>query len=149
DFALWKFSPKDRQRDMEWDSPWGKGFPGWHLECSAMVKKYLGDTIDIHAGGIDHIPVHHTNEIAQSEAVTGKRFALMWMHTNHILVDGDKIAKSLGNGITLEDIEKQGIELDALRFLVLQSHYRSQSKFDWETLRAAKVSLKKIRDDFS
>lgn len=149
DFALWKFSPKDHKRDMEWDSPWGKGFPGWHLECSAMARKYLGDTVDIHAGGIDHIPVHHTNEIAQSEAATGKRFALIWMHTNHVLVNGDKISKSLGNGITLEEIEKQGFELDAFRFLVLQSQYRSQSKFDWDTLRSASISLKKIRDDFS
>lgn len=137
DFALWKFSPKDQQRDMEWDSPWGKGFPGWHLECSAMSMKYLGETIDIHSGGIDHIPVHHTNEIAQSEAVTGKRFANYWMHTNHILINGDKISKSLGNGITLEDIEAKGFSLQDFRMLVLQSHYRSQSKFSWEDLEAA------------
>jgi cysteinyl-tRNA synthetase len=144
DFALWKFSPKDQQRDMEWDSPWGKGFPGWHLECSAMSMKYLGETMDIHAGGIDHLPVHHTNEIAQSEAVTGKPFAHYWMHTNHISVEGEKISKSLGNGITLEDIEKRGISLMALRLHILESHYRSQSKFSWESLEAAQNRLNSI-----
>lgn len=142
DFALWKFSPKDQKRDMEWDSPWGKGFPGWHLECSAMSMKYLGETIDIHAGGIDHLPVHHTNEIAQSEAVTGKPFANYWMHANHISVEGEKISKSLGNGITLGDIEKRGISLMALRLHVLESHYRSQSKFSWESLDAAQRRLR-------
>jgi cysteinyl-tRNA synthetase len=142
DFALWKFSPKDAQRDMEWDSPWGKGFPGWHLECSAMGLKYLGETIDIHAGGIDHIPVHHTNEIAQSEAATGKRYANYWMHTNHILIEDQKISKSLGNSITLEQIEEQGFSLQDFRLLVLQSHYRSQSKFSWDDLAAAANRLK-------
>lgn len=145
DFALWKFSPKNSHRDMEWDSPWGKGFPGWHLECSAMCMKYLGPTIDIHAGGIDHIPVHHTNEIAQSEAATGKRFANYWLHTNHILIDDDKISKSLGNGITLEDIEQQGYTLEAFRLLVLESHYRSQSKFSWEGLEAAQNRLRDLK----
>jgi cysteinyl-tRNA synthetase len=142
DFALWKFSPKDRKRDMEWDSPWGKGFPGWHIECSAMSMKYLGDTLDIHAGGIDHLPVHHTNEIAQSEAATGKPFAKIWMHSNHITVNGEKISKSLGNGITLEDIEARGYSLEALRLHILESHYRSQSKFSWESLEAAQNRLK-------
>jgi cysteinyl-tRNA synthetase len=145
DFALWKFSPKDHQRDMEWDSPWGKGFPGWHLECSAMSMKYLGETLDVHSGGIDHIPVHHTNEIAQSEAATGKRFANYWMHTNHILIEDEKISKSLGNTITLEDIEKKGYSLDAFRLLVLQSHYRSQSKFSWDDLEAAQNRLQDLR----
>lgn len=142
DFALWKLSPKDQQRDMEWDSPWGKGFPGWHVECSAMSMKYLGETMDIHAGGIDHISVHHTNEIAQSEAVTGKPVANIWMHANHISVNGEKIAKSLGNGITLEDIEAKGFSLPAFRLHVLESHYRSQSKFSWESLEAAQNRLK-------
>ncbi len=141
DFALWKFSPADHQRDMEWDSPWGNGFPGWHIECSAMSMKYLGETLDIHAGGIDHVPVHHTNEIAQSEAATGKPFANYWMHTNHITVEGEKISKSLGNGITLEDIEAKGYSLEVLRLHVLESHYRSQSKFSWESLEAAKNRL--------
>ncbi|HET6925037.1 MAG TPA: cysteine--tRNA ligase [Candidatus Saccharimonadales bacterium] len=142
DFALWKFSPHDHRRDMEWDSPWGKGFPGWHIECSAMSMKYLGDTLDIHAGGIDHLPVHHTNEIAQSEAATGKTFALHWMHSNHITIEGEKVSKSLGNGITLEDIEAKGISLAAFRLHVLESHYRSQSKFSWESLEAAHNRLK-------
>jgi cysteinyl-tRNA synthetase len=142
DFALWKFSPKGEQRDMEWESPWGKGFPGWHLECSAMAMKYLGETIDIHAGGIDHQPVHHTNEIAQSEGVTGKPLANVWMHTNHISVEGEKISKSLGNGITLEQIEEKRISLMALRLHILESHYRSQSKFSWESLNSAQRRLR-------
>lgn len=142
DFALWKFSPKDQQRDMEWESPWGKGFPGWHLECSAMALKYLGETIDIHAGGIDHQPVHHTNEIAQTEAVTGKPLANSWMHTNHITVEGEKISKSLGNGITLEQVEEKKISLMALRLHILESHYRSQSKFSWESLQSAQRRLR-------
>lgn len=137
DFALWKFSPKDTQRDMEWDSQWGKGFPGWHIECSAMSMKYLGQTLDIHTGGIDHIPVHHTNEIAQSEAVTGKPFANIWLHSNHVLIEGSKISKSLGNGIRLSDITDKGISLEAFRLHVLESHYRSQSKFSWDSLEAA------------
>lgn len=138
DFALWKFSPTDHQRDMEWDSPWGKGFPGWHIECSAMAMKYLGETLDIHAGGIDHIPVHHTNEIAQSEAATGKRFAELWLHSNHVTVNGEKISKSLGNGIRLQDIVARGVSPEVVRLHILESHYRSQSKFSWESLEAAK-----------
>ena len=142
DFALWKFSPQGVKRDMEWESPWGIGFPGWHLECSAMSMHYLGETIDVHAGGIDHIPVHHTNEIAQSEAATGKRFVNYWMHTNHISVNGQKISKSLGNTILLEDIEAKGYVLETFRLLVLESHYRTQSKFSWEAVAAAASRLK-------
>lgn len=145
DFALWKFSPPGGKRDMEWDSPWGTGFPGWHLECSAMALKYLGVTVDIHSGGIDHIPVHHSNEIAQSQAATGRPLANIWMHTNHILVDDQKIAKSAGNGITLEDIEAHGYTLAALRLLVLESHYRSQSRFSWETMEAASNRMRELR----
>jgi cysteinyl-tRNA synthetase len=154
DFALWKFSPINQQRDMEWDSPWSppgepegsrKGFPGWHIECSAMSMKYLGDTLDIHTGGIDHIPVHHTNEIAQSEAVTGARFANMWLHSNHVTVEGEKISKSLGNSIRLKDITEKGISLVAFRLHVLESHYRSQSKFTWESLEAASNRLNRWR----
>lgn len=141
DFALWKLSPADHQRDMEWDSPWGKGFPGWHIECSAMSMKYLGDTLDIHTGGIDHIPVHHTNEIAQSEAATGKRFANHWMHGNHVMVEGEKISKSLGNGVRLQEIVERGISPQALRLHILESHYRSQSKFSWDSLQAAQNRL--------
>lgn len=142
DFALWKFSPKDRQRDMEWDSPWGKGFPGWHIECSAMSMKYLGDTLDLHTGGIDHVPVHHTNEIAQSESATGKRFSNYWMHSNHVLIEGQKISKSLGNSIRLIDVEEKGYSAEVLRLHILESHYRSQSKFSWASLEAAKNRLK-------
>lgn len=141
DFALWKFSPTDHQRDMEWDSPWGKGFPGWHIECSAMSIKYLGETLDIHTGGIDHVPVHHTNEIAQSEAATGKRFAQVWMHANHVMVNGEKISKSLSNGIRLQDVIDKGFPPQVVRLHVLESQYRSQSKFSWESLEAAKNRL--------
>ncbi|MEI9913881.1 MAG: cysteine--tRNA ligase [Candidatus Saccharibacteria bacterium] len=145
DFALWKLSPKDSKRDMEWDSPWGKGFPGWHIECSAMSMKYLGDTLDIHCGGIDHIPVHHTNEIAQSEAASGKPFANHWMHSNHVMVDNQKISKSLDNGITLEDVKAKGYTPLDLRLHVLESNYRSQSKFSWESLASAKQRLLEIQ----
>lgn len=141
DFALWKFSPTDHKRDMEWDSPWGKGFPGWHIECSAMSMKYLGDTLDIHTGGIDHIPVHHSNEIAQSEAVTGKPFANMWLHSNHVMVEGQKISKSLGNGIRIEGVVAKGYDPMVLRLHILESHYRSQSRFSWDGLEAAKNRL--------
>jgi len=149
DFALWKFSPSEGKRDMEWDSPWGKGFPGWHIECSAMALKYLGPTMDIHAGGIDHIPVHHTNEIAQSEAVNNKPLANIWFHTNHVSVNGKKISKSLGNGITLEDLESRNLPLDALRLLVIQSNYINQSQFTYELLNGAFSSLKNLIRDFS
>jgi cysteinyl-tRNA synthetase len=145
DFALWKFSPKTGKRDMEWDSPWGKGFPGWHIECSAMSMKYLGETLDIHTGGIDHIPVHHSNEIAQSEAATGKRLANYWMHSNHVTVNGQKISKSLGNSISLQEIMAKGITPGAIRLHILESHYRSQSKFSWNGLAAAQNRLRDLR----
>jgi cysteinyl-tRNA synthetase len=145
DFALWKFSPKAGQRDMEWDSPWGKGFPGWHIECSAMSMKYLGDTLDVHTGGIDHIPVHHTNEIAQSESATGKRYANYWMHSNHVTVEGEKISKSLENGVRLQEIVQKGITPQAVRLHILESHYRSQAKFSWDSLEAAQNRLRELR----
>jgi cysteinyl-tRNA synthetase len=113
------------------------GFPGWHLECSAMAMAILGDTLDIHTGGIDHIPVHHTNEIAQSEAASGKRFSNYWLHNNHITVDGTKVSKSLGNGHTLDDIEEQGFSPLDYKLFVLQSHYRSESNFTYDNLEAA------------
>jgi len=141
DFALWKFSPEDEQRDMEWDNPFGdgrKGFPGWHIECSAMAMKYLGETLDIHTGGIDHIPVHHTNEIAQSEAATGKQFARFWLHNNHLKVNGTKISKSLENGFTLADLATKGYSPLDYRMLILQSHYMSEGNFTWENLEGAK-----------
>ena len=145
DFALWKFSPKDEQRDMEWESPWGKGFPGWHIECSAMSMKYLGETLSIHAGGIDHIPVHHTNEIAQSEAATGKPFANTWVHSNFILVDGKKMSKSLDNFYTLEDIQSKGYDLEVFRLLILESQYHTEATFSWDSLEAAKSRLQGLR----
>lgn len=141
DFAVWKFSNPDEKRDMEWDSPWGKGFPGWHLECSVMAREILGDQIDIHTGGIDHIPVHHTNEIAQTEAVTGKKFSNFWLHTNHIKVDGTKISKSLENGYTLQDILDKGYNLQAFKLLVLSKHYRTEGNFTWEILEASQNRL--------
>jgi len=141
DFAVWKFSNPDEKRDMEWDSQWGKGFPGWHLECSVMARELLGDQIDIHTGGIDHIPVHHTNEIAQTEAITNKKFANFWIHANHIKVDGTKMSKSLGNIYTLEDIVKKGYDIQAFKLLVLSKHYRTEGNFTWKILEAAQNRL--------
>lgn len=138
DFALWKFTPKGQRRDMEWESPWGNGFPGWHIECSAMSMQYLGDTLDIHTGGIDHLPVHHINEVAQSEAATNKPFARYWLHNNHILVESNKISKSLGNGVLLRDLAREGYDALDLRMLFLQSHYRTQSNFTMGGLAAAR-----------
>lgn len=152
DFALWKFSPTDKKRDMEWATPQDlletegaskMGFPGWHLECSAMAMQYLGPTIDIHTGGIDHIPVHHTNEIAQSEAATGKQFSHFWLHNAHLLANGTKISKSLGNGYTLKDIIKKGYSALDFKLFVLQSHYRTEGNFSFENLKAAKNRLLK------
>lgn len=143
DFALWKFSPEDQKRDMEWESPWGKGFPGWHLECSVMAQELLGDQIDIHTGGIDHIPVHHTNEIAQTEAVTGKIFSNFWVHANHIKVNGTKMSKSLGNIYTLNDIVEKGFDIQAFKLMILSKHYRTEGNFTWEILEAAQNLLKK------
>lgn len=145
DFAVWKFSDPAEKRDMEWDSPWGKGFPGWHLECSVMAREILGDQIDIHTGGIDHIPVHHTNEIAQTEAVTGKRFSTYWVHANHLKVNGEKMAKSLGNIYTLQDIVDKGFDLEAFKLLVLSKHYRTEGNFTWEILEASQNRLNGYR----
>ncbi len=143
DFAVWKLTPPGIERDMEWESPWGKGFPGWHLECSAMAMKYLTTPIDIHAGGIDHIPVHHTNEIAQSEAATGKPFVRFWVHSNFLTINGEKIAKSAGNGYSLDDLVEKHYSLDAFRLFVLESHYRTQSNFTFDNLQAAQNRLER------
>jgi len=142
DFAVWKLSDPKEKRDMEWDSPWGKGFPGWHLECSAIIRELLGEQIDIHTGGIDHIPVHHTNEIAQTESLTGKKLANYWVHNNHLKVNGTKISKSLGNGYTLKDISAKGYDLQAFKLTVLSKHYRTEGNFTWEILEAAQNRLK-------
>ena len=150
DFALWKFSPKGEQRDMEWETPADlleeddlpkMGFPGWHLECSAMAMKILGNTLDIHTGGIDHIPVHHTNEIAQSESASGQRFSNFWLHSNHLKVGGTKISKSLGNGYTLQDLDERGFSPLDYRMFVLQTHYQSEGNFTFENLEAARNRL--------
>ncbi len=145
DFALWKFSPAGEKRDMEWESPWGIGFPGWHLECSAMAVKYLGQPFDIHCGGVDHIAVHHENEIAQSEAAFERPLANYWLHNEFITVDGQKMSKSLGNGYTLKDIQEHGLDPIAFRYFCLGAHYRSKLNFTWEALQAAQNALQKIQ----
>lgn len=149
DFALWKFSPLNTQREMQWQSTWGMGFPGWHIECSAMSMRYLGETIDIHTGGIDHIPVHHTNEIAQSEAATGKQFVRYWLHCAFLLVEGKKMSKSLRNIFTLQDIITKGYDPLSFRYLLLTSHYRSQMNFTWESLRGSQSALSLLRSHIS
>jgi cysteinyl-tRNA synthetase len=155
DFALWKFTPSGEKRDMEWETPADlldtqpetprMGFPGWHLECSAMAMSILGPHIDIHTGGIDHIQVHHTNEIAQSEAASGVKFANYWLHNNHIKSNGTKISKSLGNGYTLGDLAERGYTPLDYRMFVLQSHYMSEGNFTFDNLTAAKNRLRRWR----
>lgn len=146
DFALWKFERPGENRAMIWPSPWHeRSFPGWHIECSAMSMKYLGDQFDIHTGGIDHIPVHHTNEIAQAEAVTGKKpFVKYWVHHNHLHVDGEKMSKSLGNFFTIDDVLAKGYSPKALRVLFLGSHYRSEINFTWEALDGAQTAWNRL-----
>jgi cysteinyl-tRNA synthetase len=172
DFALWKFSG-DEKRDMEWETPFDlldeqqvmpnaasegpeakgatakvkvMGFPGWHLECSAMAMSILGPTIDIHTGGIDHIPVHHTNEIAQSESASGQKFANFWLHNNHLKVDGTKISKSLGNGYTLQDLSEHGFSPLDYRMFILQGQYSNEGNFTFDNLQAAKNRLSHWRN---
>ena len=145
DFALWKFSPKDSKRQMEWDSPWGIGFPGWHIECSAISMKYLGEQFDVHVGGEDLRSTHHPNEIAQSEAATGKKpFVKYWVHGAFLLVDGGRMGKSLGNAYTLNDLVKKGFEPLDLRYFYLTGHYRKQLNFTFDALEAAKMARKKL-----
>lgn len=139
DFRLWQL---DQQAVLEWDSPWGKGFPGWHIECSAMAMKYLGESIDIHTGGVDHIPVHHTNEIAQSEAATGKPFAHYWLHGEFLKVDGRKMSKSAGTFYILHDILERGFEPLDFRYFCLQAHYRTPQNFTWAAMESARSARK-------
>lgn len=146
DFALWKFSLADEQRQMEWESPWGKGFPGWHIECSAMSMKYLGSHFDIHTGGIDHIPVHHTNEIAQSEAATGQTYASYWMHVNFINDTTGKMSKSNDEFLTLDTLISRGYNPLTYRYLLLTTHYRKELTFSFEALDAASVAYDKMWD---
>lgn len=145
DFALWKFSPENSTRQMEWDSPWGKGFPGWHLECSAMSKKLLGKHFDIHCGGVDHIPVHHTNEIAQSEAANNEKFVNYWMHGEFLLTDNEKMSKSTGDFLTLKVLKDRGITPMDYRYFLLNAHYRKKLKFSMEALEGAKAGLANLK----
>lgn len=151
DFALWfKRVGRFENHTMHWESPWGDGFPGWHIECSAMSTKYLGDQFDIHTGGEDHLSVHHPNEIAQSEAATGKSpFVKYWIHTAFLMVDGKKMSKSLGNFYTVEDIKKKGFDPLSLRYLYLTAHYRDPLNFTWESLQAAQNALEKLKSQIS
>jgi cysteinyl-tRNA synthetase len=144
DFALWLKAPEAHL--MKWASPWSTGYPGWHIECSAMSTEYLGNTLDIHTGGEDNIFPHHEAEIAQTQCYTGKEFARFWLHTRHLLVDGKKMSKSKGNLYTLEDIKEKGFSIMDLRMLLLSSHYRSQMDFSWEALEQAHKNLQKIND---
>jgi cysteinyl-tRNA synthetase len=157
DFSLWKFSPKNSKRQMEWKSPWGIGFPGWHIECSVINLKYLGNafkgkrffpkktqTIDIHTGGIDHIPIHHTNEIAQAEAVTGKKFVNFWLHGEFLILKDARMGKSEGNTILIKNIEESGFSPLAFRYLILNSHYKTSLEFSQKALENAQESLNNI-----
>ncbi len=144
DFALWKFSPKNEKRQQEWPSPWGVGFPGWHLECTAMIFKLLGKQIDIHLGGEDLAPIHHNNEIAQAEAATGKQFVRYWMHNAFITIEGKKVSKSLGNTIYLTQMTDRGLNPRALRYLYLTAHYRTPMNFTWESAEGADAALKRL-----
>ncbi len=142
DFALWKAA---KPGEPAWDAPFGKGRPGWHIECSAMSMKYLGKTFDIHSGGVDLIFPHHENEIAQSEGATGKKFVNFFIEGEHLLVNGKKMSKSLGNFFTLRDIEGRGFDPLAFRYLILTAHYRSKLNFTWKSLEAAQNALEKLR----
>ncbi|MFH1188810.1 MAG: cysteine--tRNA ligase [bacterium] len=156
DFVIWFFKAGAHKNALQyWESPFvsslvqnGEGFPGWHIECSAMSKKYLGDTMDLHMGGIEHIPIHHTNEIAQSESANGKQFVRYWLHNEHLLVNDRKMAKSEGTGFTVDDLKEKGYEPLSLRFFFLQAHYRSKQNFTWEALTASVNGLERFRQKF-
>jgi cysteinyl-tRNA synthetase len=146
DFALWKFSPTSDKRQQEWKSPWGVGFPGWHLECSAMSMKYLGGNFDIHTGGLDHVPVHHTNEIAQSEIATGKKFVNYWMHAGWLLLKGEKMAKSKEGFYTISELEKKEFSPLEFRYMCLTTHYKKPLDFSLKNLESAKNSYKRMKN---
>ena len=146
DFALWKFSAPEEKRQMEWPSPWGAGFPGWHIECSAMAMSHLGETIDMHCGGEDHVAIHHTNEIAQSEAATGKPFANYWLHGRFLIMgDAGKMSKSAGGFITASTLPEKGYDPLAYRYYCFLTHYRKQLDFSWEGVEAAARGLDGLR----
>ena len=142
DFALWKHDPKHLQ---QWNSPWGKGFPGWHIECSAMSSKYLGDEFDIHTGGEDNIFPHHECEIAQSEAASGKKFVHYWLHTRFLMFDGEKMSKSKGNLYTIQELVEKGFKKNAIRYSLISSHYRQNYNFTFDGLKAAQQAIDKIQ----
>ena len=144
DFALWKFSNIKGQRQQEWPSPWGIGFPGWHIECSAMSIKYLGNHFDVHTGGIDHIPIHHTNERAQSECATGETFVNYWMHNSFITMEGEKISKSLGNFYRIDDLKEKGFSPISYRYWLLTANYRKTVNFTFETLEGAQTAYRRL-----
>ena len=146
DFALWIKAPENHI--MKWDSFWGKCYPGWHIECSAMGRKYLGEHFDIHTGGIDHIPIHHENEIAQSKGYSGQIPANWWMHCEFLLIDGGKMSKSLGNVYTIADLEEKGYTAMDYRMFNFTSHYRNKLNFTWDSLEAAKISLARLKEGY-
>lgn len=148
DFALWKFSPKDTKRQMEWDSPWGVGFPGWHTECVVMSMDNLGVPFDIHCGGVDHVLIHHTNEIAQCEAATGKPLCNVWMHAEHLSLKEGKMSKSEGTVVLIDTLIEKGIDPLAYRYLCLTTHYRTRLTFSWESLEASQNGLTSLRNKF-
>lgn len=143
DFALWKYNA-----DIGWESPWGRGFPGWHIECAAMATKYLGKSFDIHAGGIDLAPIHHNNEIAEAESASGKKYAHYWLHNEFLTIDGQKISKSLGNTITLTQLKDRGISPLSFRYWLLTAHYRQSVNFTWEALLGAQTALQRAQRIF-
>jgi len=147
DFALWKKAEEGRL--MRWDSPWGEGFPGWHIECTAMSIKYLGDTFDIHTGGEDLIFPHHEDEIAQSEGATGRKFVNYWLHGGYLLVNNEKMSRSKGNVYTISDLEKKGFDPLTFRYLTLMTHYKAKMNFTWEALEGAQIAYKRLIEEVS
>jgi cysteinyl-tRNA synthetase len=145
DFVLWFTRSKFENQELQWDSPWGRGYPGWHIECSAMSIKYLGEQFDIHCGGIDHIPVHHTNEIAQSEAAIGKPWVKTWLHGEFLVVDGEKMSKSKQNFYTINAFTERGFDPISFRYLCLSSHYKAHMNFTWEAVGNAASSLQRLK----
>ena len=143
DFALWKLSG-NKKRQQEWDSPWGTGFPGWHIECSAMAMSILGEELDIHTGGIDHVPVHHNNEIAQSESATGKTFSQFWLHNEFLTTQGEKMSKSQGNFLRMQLVIDEGFHPLSYRYFCLTAHYRTPLTFSWEALSASETAFRRL-----
>lgn len=148
DFVLWFTESKFPDQAMKWDSPWGVGFPGWHVECSAMAIKYLGERVDIHCGGVDHIPVHHTNEIAQSEAALGHRWVNFWLHGEFLMMKKERMSKSSGRFLTLAEVRREGYSPLDYRYFCLGAHYRSKLQFDWQALEGARNALEALRQRY-